>query len=302
MSGALHLRFSLASMLAMLLTFGPAALTMAAQTSRFEQVPHEPPETDFSTPTCPTGSSAVADVAQTVQRLCGGAPIEEALLTVRLQPGEAADSAGRALAGLGLRTALDLQLMQAAGPEVTELLDALTLAGVSLGDRVKIRLLVGDRVLHLGRLTSADAAQHLVGGRPANPQPQQGEGSADDDSAAGGAAAAQERRLQADPADNKATSADGGGGMSMDTIAIVLTVLVGTAGYIVQAFTARRAERSAAEEADKFLTVPLNNPAFCAINFTKDPATNQLSISSDRSCAVVPRYQPCRGTAGSRSG
>ena len=32
------------------------------------------------------------------------------------------------------------------------------------------------------------------------------------------------------------------------------------------------------------------------------PQTNQLSIRSDRSRAVVPRYQPCRGTAGSRSG
>ena len=37
----------------------------------------------------------------------------------------------------------------------------------------------------------------------------------------------------------------------MDTIAIVLTVLVGATGYFVQALTARRAERTAASEAQK---------------------------------------------------
>ena len=39
--------------------------------------------------------------------------------------------------------------------------------------------------------------------------------------------------------------------MSMDTIAIVLTVLVGAAGYFVQALTARRGERAAVDEAQK---------------------------------------------------
>ena len=121
-------------------------------------------------PKCTTTALAVAETAQ---RLCGGTPIEEALIAVSLQPGVETDVAGRALAGLGLRTALDLQLMQAGGPEVVELTDVLTLAGVSLGDRVKIRLLVGDRAHHLGgRLTSADAAQDLTaGGWPAIPQP-----------------------------------------------------------------------------------------------------------------------------------
>ena len=184
----------------------------------------------------PCTTTALA-VAETAQRLCGGVPIEEALLAVRLQPGVETDAAGRALAGLGLRTALDLQLMQAGGPEVAELTDVLTLAGVSLGNRVKIRLLVGDQAHQLGRLTSADAAQDLTGRRPAIPQPQQGEGSAADDSVAGGpgAAARKQRRLQTDPAVDKVAAADGGGGgggggMSMDTIAIVLTVLIGAAG------------------------------------------------------------------------
>ena len=38
------------------------------------------------------------------------------------------------------------------------------------------------------------------------------------------------RRLQADTAET-ASKADSGGGMSMDTLAIMLTVLVGAAGY-----------------------------------------------------------------------
>ena len=37
--------------------------------------------------------------------------------------------------------------------------------------------------------------------------------------------------------------------MSIDTIAIVLTVLVGAAGYLVQALIARREERAAADQA-----------------------------------------------------
>ena len=112
-------------------------------------------------------------------------------------------------------------------------MDVLTLARVSLGDQVKIRLLVGDRAHNLGRLTFADAAQDLSGGRPAIPQPQQGEGSTaeDDSSVAGelGATAQRQRRLQSDSVVDKAAAADGGG-MSVDTIAIVLTVLIGAAG------------------------------------------------------------------------
>ena len=44
-------------------------------------------------------------------------------------------------------------------------------------------------------------------------------------------------RLQTEP------TADSDG-MSMDTIAIMLTVFVGTAGYVMQAYIAQRAERS----------------------------------------------------------
>ena len=44
---------------------------------------------------------------------------------------------------------------------------------------------------------------------------------------------------------------DEAGVMSMDTVAIVLTVLVGAAGYLLQALTARRAERAAVDQAQK---------------------------------------------------
>ena len=39
--------------------------------------------------------------------------------------------------------------------------------------------------------------------------------------------------------------------MSVDTIAIVASVLVGAAGYLVQAYTARRAEQSTAAQAQE---------------------------------------------------
>ena len=50
---------------------------------------------------------AVAEVARTAQLLCGAAPVEEALLSVRLQPGEATGAAGQLLESLGLRTDKD---------------------------------------------------------------------------------------------------------------------------------------------------------------------------------------------------
>ena len=41
-----------------------------------------------------------------------------------------------------------------------------------------------------------------------------------------------------------ASKADSGSGMSMDTIAIMLTVLVGAAGYAMQAYITQQAEQS----------------------------------------------------------
>ena len=84
---------------------------------------------------------AAAEVAEAVQQVCGGAPIEEALRSAHLRP-EAAEDTGRMLAGLGFQTALDLQLL-AGGPEAAELQGELKAGGLPIGDRAKVRLLVG---------------------------------------------------------------------------------------------------------------------------------------------------------------
>ena len=61
--------------------------------------------------------TAGASVGLTAQRICGGTPIDEALLAVRLRPGEAAGEAARLLSGLGFAVAADLQLLSG-GPEL----------------------------------------------------------------------------------------------------------------------------------------------------------------------------------------
>ena len=48
---------------------------------------------------------------------------------------------------------------------------------------------------------------------------------------------------------NRRLQQGGNESMSVDTIAIVASVLVGAAGYLVQAYTARRAEQSATAQA-----------------------------------------------------
>ena len=127
---------------------------------------------------------------------------------------------------------------------------------LSIGDRAKVRLLIGNRA-HLRRLGAAPPPQGhgkmrwmdaALPGREGDEEPRR-------------------RVLQ-----GKAESDDG---MSMDTIAIIFTVLVGAAGYLVQvrehvlqhlspfsndlhacrrpcqALTARKSERATADEAQK---------------------------------------------------
>ena len=88
----------------------------------------------------------------------------------------------------------------------------------SIGDRSKVRLLLG---LHGLALRSGSTHQQCDGSDRAG--------------------ATFTRQLQ-DGADR---------GMSVDTIAIVASVLVGAAGYLVQAYTARRAEQSTAAQAQE---------------------------------------------------
>ena len=147
--GAVHhhrLALSLASMVAAILIFGRPVANAAA--TRVSPAHHEARAGGLPS-SCTTTAT---DVAQTVQHICGSTPVEEAILAVNVQRGEAADATGRALAGLGLLTALDLQFLQ---PEaVDELMDVLKSDRVSLGDRAKVQLLVGNRA-HLGRLVSS---------------------------------------------------------------------------------------------------------------------------------------------------
>ena len=117
----------------------------------------EAPAPEGPTPAAPEATVrctiSAAAVAEAAQQICGSAPIDEALLSVRLRP-EAAEDVGWMLAGRGLRQALDLQLL-AGGPEAAELLGELKAGGLPISDRAKVRLLVRDRA-HLGRTTSED--------------------------------------------------------------------------------------------------------------------------------------------------
>ena len=167
-------------------------------------------------PPCTTATEVVSHAAQQV---CGGAAVETALRSIGMQEAEAC---GRRLVSLGLPNALDLRLL-GGGPEAEEVMAELKAAGILVGDRAKVRLLVGDRA-HLSWVSAASVSTDYMYTAISD-----GEG------------LPQRRRLQADATDT-ASKADAG--MSMDTIAIMLTVLVGMAGYAMQAYLAQRAERS----------------------------------------------------------
>ena len=104
----------------------------------------------------------------------------------------------------------------------------LKLAGMSVGDRSKVRLLVGDTA-HLDRLVGSDVraggqvAHHNTTSRTIKGRARSAVDGLPHDI----------RRLQSDPTKNDKSANTGD--MSMDTIAIVLTVLVGAAGYALQA-------------------------------------------------------------------
>ena len=102
--------------------------------------------------------TSAATVAQTVLQICGSVPVGDALISNGLQPGEAANAAARALCTHDLSTASDLLLL-GGGPEDDEFMAELKAAGVSIGNRGKIRLLVGDRA-HLARLDLASSTSY----------------------------------------------------------------------------------------------------------------------------------------------
>ena len=101
-------------MLALLMAVVTAAAAVMAMPCSVAMATAEPtspegptPAAEREAPICTTSTAAVASAAQQV---CGSAPIDDALLSAHLRP-EAAEDVGRMLAGLGLRQALDLQLL-----------------------------------------------------------------------------------------------------------------------------------------------------------------------------------------------
>ena len=188
------------------------------------------PAADFLSDSCGGPHNSVTEIARTAQQLCGGLSVEKTLRSVRLQP-RAVEQTAQLMLELGVRTALDLQLL-GGGPEAEELMGELQAVGLSLGDRAKVRLLIGDRT-HLGRFAQLGIIMESS--------------KSSTDSARTSYKEDQFPRLL-----QEKTESDGG--MSMDTMAIVLSVLVAAAGYFVQAYTARRAERSVAEQAQELHT------------------------------------------------
>ena len=270
LSGAMRGRYfpALVTMLVLMLHHAPG--TNAAPWKSRNQQPHDQAETESQTAEqffkLPTAKShgcvnRAADVARAAAKICGNLPIEEALRSVTL-PAAAARRAGEALAALGFDTALDLQLL-GGGDAAAELLAELKAGGLGAADRAKVRLLVGDGE-HLWRLAAssvpskpfgvdhdddaddadgddgahdeADYGSRTAASSPGPGHPSHSSSEGNDD-----AAVAYSRRLQSSDADS--------GGMSADTIAIVLSVLVGAAGFVVQAHTARRAERAQEQQA-----------------------------------------------------
>jgi hypothetical protein len=154
-----------------------------------------------------------AAVIESTQQICSGTRIDEALRTsVQLEP-QKADAMAAVLSGLGFRTALDLQLL-ASQPEAEELMLALKKHDLPIGDRAKVRLLISDRA-HRDRLFSARSFAKTRGDVPSTQK-----GSAIDENKE------PTRVLQ----EKSGTIS----GISIYTIAIVLSVLVGAAGYFVQ--------------------------------------------------------------------
>eukprot|EP01052_Picozoa_sp_SAG31_P002831 SAG31_NODE_102_length_25175_cov_10.778553_23_plen_251_part_00 len=175
-----------------------------------------PPAARAADRPCPT---AAAHVVRSAKKLCGGAPIAASLQSVGIG-GDRTGATAELLAKHGFQTVLDLRLLRAGGAEEAELMEQLRAARISIGDRSKVRLLLG---LDGSELLRSDSAHQQCGGS---------------DRAEAGFFT---RQLQ-DGADE---------GMSVDTIAIVASVLVGAAGYLVQAYTARRAEQSTAAQAQE---------------------------------------------------
>eukprot|EP01051_Picozoa_sp_SAG22_P000459 SAG22_NODE_13_length_33548_cov_57.167773_11_plen_310_part_00 len=199
----------------MLLTL--VVTTLAAQAAPL------PPDNDV--PGSTAAAAAAEQVARAAQRLRGDATIATTLEYVNVGKPDASE---QALAALGFETALDLRLL-AGGPEAVELMTTLRAGGeLSIADRGKIRLLVGD-LEHLARVSSMPPGPHFSGS------------ATDRDTQHEQAAPRHHRQLQAGGGNTDRST------LSADTIAIVLSVFVGVCGYLLQAWTSEKASRHAGD-------------------------------------------------------
>eukprot|EP01052_Picozoa_sp_SAG31_P000550 SAG31_NODE_16_length_36206_cov_27.355728_19_plen_504_part_00 len=181
----------------------------------------------------PESCPFAAGIALAAQQRCNSLPIGAALRAVQL-PSHVADEAEQLMAAVGLKTTLDLQLIGNV-PEADELMDQLSGNGLALGYRAKLRLLLNDQRWRLP-VGAPHMSQALESHRSSHGNTQ--------DVGMAPPKCIQRHRLQG----GGNGSADG---LSSDTIAIVLSMMVGTIGYLVQAYTARRAERAAADTAQE---------------------------------------------------
>eukprot|EP01052_Picozoa_sp_SAG31_P025536 SAG31_NODE_2242_length_6109_cov_18.408819_6_plen_300_part_00 len=195
--------------------------------------------------------SSAAGVAYAAMALPGNATIAAALRLVFSEGGaksgpETAQTDGRrrapsaaarvepALVSLGFRSAIDLQLL-GGGPEAAELLDDLRAKrGLSIADRAKIRLLLNDQA-HLARFRvggSRGKEDLVLNGLDRRRDQSRLMTTSMCSKGPGGAAASGTRQMSGSGrrARLQEMSPTSESGISVDTIAIVLSVLVGAAG------------------------------------------------------------------------
>jgi hypothetical protein len=137
---------------------------------------------------------------------------------------------GTALEGLGLRTPADLELLDEWA--VAELDKELRESGASLGDRAKLR------IRGIKGAFSVTMGQVSVQAQVVQQQVLHGDGA--------GAGSTRPRRAQAKEGASEA-DVQGGGGLSMDTLALVSTAVLGIATFFLQDRVAKNAEAAAKE-------------------------------------------------------
>eukprot|EP01052_Picozoa_sp_SAG31_P053953 SAG31_NODE_14091_length_827_cov_27.082418_1_plen_204_part_01 len=104
-----------------------------------------------------TAAKTAAAVVAELQHLCGSLSINDALRAARLSPAAAGTVAQLLVSEpLSIWTVLDMQLLAGDGDEAAELMAKLKDTGVSVGDRGKIKLLFGRPQARFGRAHPVD--------------------------------------------------------------------------------------------------------------------------------------------------